>query len=262
MAREGCDYQDALTGAQALGYAEADPRNDVEGIDAAYKLAILAGLAFRMDVTPDAVYHEGITRLTGRDFQYASELGYAIKLLALGERAGQRVQLRVHPTMVPLDQPLAKVDGVFNAVQLEGDLTGQVLFQGRGAGSLPTTSAVIADLLDVASGLAQGRIDRAPWGENRVPDVRPISELRTRCYVRLIVSDRAGVLARITAILGERHGISIESIIQKGVDEEAGTAELVITTHEAVEANIQQALVEVAALDAVAEVGTFLRVLG
>ena len=262
MAREGCDYAEALAGAQALGYAEADPRNDVEGIDAAYKLAILASLAFRMEVEPDAVYREGITKLTGRDFRYAAELGYAIKLLALGERTDHQILLRVHPTLVPLEQPLAKVDGVFNAVQLEGDLTGQVLFQGRGAGSMPTTSAVVADLLEVAYALAQGGVERSDWRQDRTATFRQIHELRTRYYLRLVVQDRAGVLARITAVLGERHGISIASIIQKETDETARTAELVIMTHEAVEDAMQQALVEVAAIETVVEVGTFLRVMG
>jgi homoserine dehydrogenase len=262
MAREGCDYGEALAGAQALGYAEADPRNDVEGIDAAYKLTILASLAFRVQVSPDAVYHEGITRLTGRDFRYAQELGYAIKLLALGEREDHRVSLRVHPALVPLEEPLAKVDGVFNAVQLEGDLTGRVLFQGRGAGAMPTTSAVVADLLDLAHGLAQEGHDRFLWRQDRAATIREISELRSRYYLRLVVQDRAGVLARITAVLGERHNISIASIIQKETDEAARTAELVIMTHEAGEAAMRAALVEVAAIETVVEVGTFLRVVG
>jgi homoserine dehydrogenase len=262
MAREGIDYAEALAGAQALGYAEADPRNDVEGIDAAYKLAILAALAFRMDVNPDAVYREGITNLTARDFRYAAELGYAIKLLALGQRTDHAIQLRVHPALVPLDAPLAKVDGVFNAVQLEGDLTGQVLFQGRGAGSMPTTSAVVADLLDVAHALAQDGVERSDWRQDRAVTIQPIDNLRTRYYLRLAVQDRAGVLARITAVLGEANNISIASIIQKEVDESAGTAELVIMTHEAVEAAMQQALVDIAAIDTVVEVGTFLRVMG
>ncbi|MGE0542213.1 MAG: homoserine dehydrogenase [Dehalococcoidia bacterium] len=262
MAREGIDYAEALAGAQALGYAEADPRNDVGGIDAAYKLAILAALAFRMDVNPDAVYREGITDLTARDFRYAAELGYAIKLLALGQRTDHAIQLRVHPALVPLDAPLAKVDGVFNAVQLEGDLTGQVLFQGRGAGSMPTTSAVVADLLDVAHALAQDGVERSDWRQDRAVTIQPIDNLRTRYYLRLAVQDRAGVLARITAVLGEANNISIASIIQKEVDESAGTAELVIMTHEAVEAAMQQALVAIAAIDTVVEVGTFLRVMG
>ena len=180
---------------------------------------------------------------------------------ALPPRPPTRVQLRVHPALVPLDEPLAKVDGVFNAVQLEGDLTGQVLFQGRGAGSLPTTSAVVADLLEVAHGLAQGGVERFDWREDRAATIQPISALRSRYYLRLNVQDRAGVLARIAAVLGETYGISIASVIQKETDESAGTAELVIMTHEATEAAMQQALVEVGRIDTVVEVGTFLRVM-
>ena len=168
----------------------------------------------------------------------------------------------MHPALVPLEEPLAKVDGVFNAVQLEGDLTGQVLFQGRGAGSLPTTSAVVADLLDLAHGLATEGHARFLWRQDRQATIREVSELRSRYYLRLVVQDRAGVLARITAVLGERHNISIASIIQKEVDEDARTAELVIMTHEATEAAMQAALVEIAAVETVVEVGTFLRVLG
>jgi homoserine dehydrogenase len=168
----------------------------------------------------------------------------------------------VHPALVPLDEPLAKVDGVFNAVQLEGDLTGQVLFQGRGAGALPTTSAVVADLLDVAHGLAQEGREHFDWKQDRAATMRDISELRSRYYLRLVVQDRAGVLAKITQILGERYGISIASIIQKETDESAGTAELVIMTHEAQESAMRAALVEMGGLDVVTEVGTFLRVSG
>jgi homoserine dehydrogenase len=144
MSREGWDFERALRKAQELGYAEADPTNDVEGIDAAYKIALLASLAFHTRVHPDHVYREGITRLAARDFRYARELGYAIKLLAMAERSDHGVQVRVHPALIPEDQPLAKVEGVYNAVELTGDLLDRVLFQGPGAGSLPTTSAVVA----------------------------------------------------------------------------------------------------------------------
>ena len=150
MTRHGGSFDDALAAAQALGYAEPDPTNDVEGIDATYKLCILAALAFHMDVHPDEVFREGITKLAERDFRYARELGYAIKLLAMGRKQGDQVQLRVHPALVPLDQLLASVDGALNAVEIEGDLMSRVLFQGPGAGSLPTTSAVVADALDAA----------------------------------------------------------------------------------------------------------------
>jgi homoserine dehydrogenase len=262
MAREGTDYEVALRAAQRLGYAEPDPRNDVEGIDAAYKLAIMASLAFRTRVRPADVFHEGITHLTGRDFRYAAELGYAIKLLAVGRRDDHAIEVRVHPALVPLEAPLAKVDGVYNAVQVEGDLTGMVFFQGRGAGALPTTSAVVADVLNVAHGIAQGAPERFVWREDPAAAIMPMDEVRTRYYLRLRVADRAGVLAKITRVLGETYGISIASIIQKEANEADQTAEIVIMTHEAREADMRAALAEVGRLEVVTEVGTFLRVQG
>lgn len=260
MAREGVDYAVALAAAQHLGYAEPDPRNDVEGIDAAYKLAIMASLAFRTQVRPQDVFHEGITHLTARDFRYAAELGYAIKLLAIGRREDHSIQVRVHPALIPLDAPLAKVDGVYNAVQVDGDLTGMVFFQGRGAGALPTTSAVVADLLNVAHGIAQGAPERFVWRADPAAVIKPMEEVHTRYYVRLRVPDRAGVLAKITSVLGERYGISIASIIQKEANETDQTAELVIMTHTAREADMRAAIRDVGRLDVVTEVGTFLRV--
>jgi homoserine dehydrogenase len=262
MAREGADYAVALKAAQDLGYAEPDPTNDVEGIDASYKLAIMASLAFRTRVRPEDVFHEGITHLTGRDFRYAAELGYAIKLLAIGRREDHTVQVRVHPALVPQDAPLAKVDGVFNAVQVQGDLTGMVFFQGRGAGSMPTTSAVVADLLNVAHGIAQGAPERFVWREDPAAVIKPVDEVRTRYYLRVRVADKAGVLAKITGVLGERYGISLASVIQKEMNEADQTAELVFMTHEAREADMRAALDEVGKLDVVAQVGTFLRVEG
>jgi homoserine dehydrogenase len=260
MAREGIDYAVALAAAQQLGYAEPDPRNDVEGIDAAYKLAIMASLAFRTQVRPHDVFHEGITHLTARDFRYATELGYAIKLLAIGRREDHSIQVRVHPALIPLEAPLAKVDGVYNAVQVDGDLTGMVFFQGRGAGAMPTASAVVADLLNVAHGIAQGAPERFVWRADPAAAIKPMEEVTTRYYVRLRVPDRAGVLAKITSVLGERYGISIASIIQKEANEADQTAELVIMTHEAREADMRAAIRDVGQLDVVTEVGTFLRV--
>jgi homoserine dehydrogenase len=262
MAYEGADFAEALRAAQELGYAEADPTADVEAFDAVYKLAILASLAFRTEVRPEQIYREGITKLTARDFRYAAELGYAIKLLAIGRRHPEGIEARVHPALLPLSQPLAKVDGVFNAVQLEGDLLGTVLFQGRGAGSMPTTSAVVADLIDVARALAQEKMELFPWLRDGHYPVLPMDSVRTRYYVRVQVADRAGVLAKITRVLGERYGISIASIIQKETDEAAQTAELVIMTHEAVEAAMQQAVREMADLDVVVDIGNVVRVEG
>jgi len=263
MSKEGADFGEALAAAQELGYAEADPTNDVEAFDAVYKLAILAGLAFRTEVRPDQVFREGITRLTARDFRYAHELGYAIKLLAIGRRTEAGLEVRVHPAFIPADAPLAKVDGVFNAVQLEGDLIGTVLLQGQGAGSMPTTSAVVADVIDVARAIAQeGHPERLTWMRDGGVFIRPMSEVRTRFYLRVLVADQAGVLAKITRILGEKYDISIASIIQKETDEAAQTAELVIMTHEATEESVQGAIAEMSGLSVVAGIGNVIRVEG
>ena len=259
MAREGTDYADALAEAQQLGYAEPDPTNDVEAFDATYKLAIMASLGFHTRVHPSDIYREGITRITARDFRYAGELGYVIKLLALAQREDGTVRVRVHPSMVHADEPIAKVDGVFNAVQLEGDLLGRVVFQGRGAGSLPTTSAVVADLIDVATGLTRGWRQRLNWVDEGAAAIAPMDTLRTRYYIRLTLNDQPGVLARIATILGE-HGISIASVIQKEADESAQTAEVVIMTHTACEAGIQKAIAELRANEAIPEVGSCIRV--
>jgi homoserine dehydrogenase len=258
MSRDGADFADALRRAQELGYAEPDPTNDIEGEDARYKLAILVSLAFRTQVHPDDIYREGITRLAARDFRYASELGYAIKLLALARAVDGGVLARVHPTFIPVDAPLAKVDGVLNAVQVEGDLTGNVLFAGPGAGSFPTTSAVIADILDAAQSILGGRRDsRTP--EESIARLVAMDQLRTRYYIRVTVADQPGVLAQIAAILGEAQ-ISISSVIQQEANPDAGTAEIVIMTHEAVELAMRNALVQLERLPVVQEVGNFLRV--
>ncbi len=258
MSRDGADFADALSQAQALGYAEANPANDIEGEDARYKLAILASLAFRTPVKPEDIYREGITRLTAKDFRYAAELGYAIKLLALARWQDGGIQARVHPVFLPADAPLAKVDGVINAVQVEGDLSGRVNFQGPGAGSFPTTSAVIADVLDAAQSIIGGR--REVHSEEEAPSrVIPMSDLVTRYYIRITVADQPGVLGQIANCLGETQ-ISISSVIQKETHVDAQTAELVIMTHEAREASMQQALTAVEALPTVQEVGNFLRV--
>jgi homoserine dehydrogenase len=261
MGREGSDFEPALRRAQELGYAEANPANDIEGVDATYKLAILASLAFHTDVHPEDVYREGITRLSARDFRYASELGYAIKLLALARKHDSQLQVRVHPALLHEDELLAKVDGVLNAVQVEGDLVGRVLFQGQGAGSLPTSSAVVADVLDAARSIVSGPSERPSAPPRQTVSMRPMSELRTRYYVRMIVVDSPGVLAGIAHVLGV-HQISIASVIQKEADQQAQTAEIVIMTHEAQEEAVQQALQEVERLPVVAEIGNFLRVEG
>ena len=258
MGKGGGGYRDALRAAQDLGYAEPDPTNDVEGIDAAYKLCILATLAFHVDVHPDSVYVEGITKLTDRDFAYAGELGYAIKLLAIARKADHGVQARVHPTLVSRDELLANVDGVLNAVEIEGDLMSRVLFQGPGAGSLPTTSSVVADALDAAVSISNAVY--WPHSLRRETGLRlmSVADVRTRYYLRIRVADQPGVLARIAGVLSDR-AISIASVIQKEVDGE-GTAEIVIMTHDAIEQDVQQALDAIRALEGVAAVEQVLRV--
>ncbi len=259
MSQGGADFGETLAEAQRLGYAEADPTNDVEGIDAAYKLAILATLGFRARVKDTDVFHEGITRLRTRDFQYARELGYAIKLLGIATSDNGSVQVRVHPAFVREDAMIAKVDGVLNAVEIQTDLAGKLLFHGAGAGSMPTTSAVIADIVDIARNLA-GNIVPPPIGElSEHTQVQPIADLQTRYYIRMTATDRPGVLAQVGGVLGNRD-ISIASAIQKETDEVAQRAEIVLMTHRANESDMQRAIRELEALDTVAEVGNMVRV--
>lgn len=259
MAQEGVDCSDALAEAQELGYAELDPTNDVEGIDAAYKLAILATLAFRTKVRDTDVFHEGITRLMARDFRYARELGYAIKLLALGRAIDGGVQVRVHPALVPSDAMIAKVNGVLNAVEVETDLAGRVLFHGRGAGALPTTSAVVSDVLQITQRIVG---DVRPYVMNEQTNhggVRPMTDLETRYYLRMTVAECPGVLAQITRVIGDLQ-ISIASIIQKEIDYDGLKAEIVIITNLAKEAAVQDAIAQLEQLDVVLEVGNMIRV--
>ena len=264
MASGQQSYEEALAEAQRLGYAEPDPSNDVEGRDAAYKLAILASLAFRAEVRPQDVYCEGITRLAASDFRYARELGYVIKLLAIGKLVDGGIQARVHPALVPESAILASVDGVFNAVQVEGDLVGQVLFYGRGAGAGPTSSAVVADIIDLAQRVANGQrtISVLPYDSGR--RVRPIDELETRYYLRLVAVDRPGVMAAITRVLGDLQ-ISLASVVQKEdvvLGDDAKYAEIVLTTHLAREAAVQEAVRRIAELPVVQSIGSLLRVEG
>lgn len=259
MSREGTDFASALSQAQKLGYAEADPGNDIEGIDAAYKLAILASLAFRSQIRPDDIFREGISRLNSRDFRYAKELGFAIKLLAIAKEHGSSIEVRVHPVFIAQDDFLAKVDGVYNAVLVEGDLIGQVTFIGKGAGPLPTSSAVIADVVQAARDTVFGVGCRRPWQLQPGRAIKPMSEIITRYYIRMNVADRAGVLAQISKVLGN-HSISISSVIQKEADELARTAEIVIMTHPAQEKALLEALAELEHLEVVEEINNLVRV--
>jgi len=259
MTRDGVDFSSALNRAQKLGYAEANPMNDIEGIDASYKLAILASLAFHSKVQPEDIHREGISRLRSRDFQYARELGFAIKLLAIGKQVDNSIEARVHPVFISEDSLLAKVNGVYNAILVEGDLVGRVLFFGQGAGPLPTSSAVIADIVSLVWDTVHGVGSRTQWRLEPGKVVKPMSEIETRYYLRMSVADRPGVLAQITKVLGD-HQISISSVIQKETDRAAKTAEIVIMTHPAQEKAMQQALEKLTQLTVVKKIGNFVRV--
>jgi homoserine dehydrogenase len=259
MAREGIDFPTALKSAQELGYAEANPKNDIEGIDSLYKLAILASLAFHYQVRPQDIHGEGISRLDSRDFSYAQELGFAIRLLAIGKQADNLIEVRVHPALIPEEALLAKVDGVYNAILVEGDLVGKVLFYGEGAGASPTSSAMVADVVSAARDIVTGTGTRARWRLVPNKKIKPMAELETCYYLRLNVDDKPGVLAKVSKTLGD-HNISISSVIQKTVDDKAQTAEIVIMTHPAKEAEMQQALKELERMPSVKEIGNFIRV--
>ncbi len=266
MAQDGMSYDDALAEAQRRGYAEADPSSDVEGVDAAFKLAILASLAFHTSVHPDDVYHEGITALSAGDFRYAADLGYVIRLLAIaGRDAGGALDVRVHPTLLDSRDPLARVDGVLNAVAVEGDLLGRAIFQGEGAGSRPTTSAVVADLLDIVSNGVRAGARRPAAGAREAGPATPApgfvrrGDLRMRYYLRVLVRDRPGVMAEIGRVFATNH-ISIASLLQVEADAVAGTAELIITTHEARESDVDRFMATAAMLDVVRELAVRIRI--
>lgn len=259
MAKEGIEFDEAVKRAQQLGYAETDPTNDIEGIDAMYKLAILAMLAFRAKVTPDDIYREGISRLAWRDFQYARELGYAIKLLAIAKKDDGAIEARVHPTFVPEDLLMAQVNGVFNAVQVEGDLVGRVIYYGQGAGPRPTSSAIVTDVINIARDINMG-FSRRPKFELNVPKkMKPMDDIETRYYLRLTIADQPGVLAHIAQTLGDNN-ISILSAIQKESDKQMQSAEIVLMTHPARESAMQKALKTLESSSSVREVSNFIRV--
>jgi homoserine dehydrogenase len=258
MAKEGADFTSVLKNAQELGYAEANPRDDVEGIDATYKLAILSSLSFHTSIRPSDIHHEGISRLSSRDFKYAQELGFAIKLLAIAKQDDKWIEVRVHPVLISEDALLAKVDGVYNAVLVEGDLVGNVIFYGRGAGPYPTSSAVVSDVVSVAQDIYLCSSPRIKWLPKQ-KKLKPMAEVTTRYYIRMSVADQAGVLTQITRILGDNQ-ISISACIQKETDLSTQSAEIVIMTHPSKEAALQKALKEMGTLSVVKEISNFIRV--
>lgn len=259
MRDKGLDFGVALKDAQRLGYAEADPTFDIEGVDAAHKITLMAAIAFGIPVQFDKAYTEGITKLSTKDIKYAEKLGYRIKLLGITKRTDNGVELRVHPALVPAKRLIANVEGAMNAVVVQADAVGTTLYYGKGAGSEPTASAVIADLVDIA------RLNVADAGQ-RVPHlafqpqsmrdtpVLPMSEVVTSYYLRLNVADEAGVLARVTGILAEAD-ISINAMLQREADDVGGEGatqtDLIILTHDCIEANMDAALAQMQALPTV-----------
>jgi homoserine dehydrogenase len=257
MRERGREFADVLADAQRLGYAEADPSFDIDGVDAAHKLAILAALAFGRPVDFDAVHIEGIRRVSALDIAYAAELGFRIKLLGIAARTEAGIEARVHPCMVPDASPLARVDGVFNAVVVDGDFVGRVMLEGRGAGAGPTASAVVADLIDIARGRATPVWGVAASALARVPSV-PMTAHAGDYYLRLMVVDRPGVIADVTAVLRD-HGISLASMLQRG--RAPGEAvPVILVTHGTGEAAMRAALERLGALDAVLESPTLIRI--
>src|SRR5579864_7396065 len=255
----GLAMRDAVREAQEAGYAEADPTDDIGGYDATYKLAILASIAYEIKVRPDDVYREGIEGIEPVDFRYARELGYAIKLIAHTQRHPGRIEARVHPAMIPLDHPLARVEGAENAVFVEGDLVGEVLLVGAGAGGRPTASAVVGDLIDLARSIRRGVQNRPSFSFDDRIGVVPIGEVKTRAYYRILAEDRPGVVAAVGQVFAEE-GVSISSFIQKDAWSHDHTAELVVTTHPSLDASLQRARERMAQLEPVRAVSSFLRV--
>jgi homoserine dehydrogenase len=255
MTEEGADYAEVLADAQALGYAEADPTADVGGHDAAAKAAILASLAFDTTVHADDVFREGIERVSATDIRVADRLGYVIKLVGIASEQDDRIAVRVHPAFLPKTHPLASVREAFNAVYVEAEAAGELMFYGRGAGALPTGSAVVGDVIDVARNLLQ-TARGASETQHRAKALRPIEELQTQYYVLLDVEDEAGVLAEVASTFGA-NGVSIAQVWQEG---DADSAQLVLITHRARESDLQATVTALGASSSVRSVASVLRV--
>lgn len=256
MRDKGRTFSDVLAEAQALGYAEADPTFDVEGIDAAHKLTILASIAFGVPLQFDKVYTEGVSGITRDDVSYAETLGYRIKHVGITRRAESGIELRVHPTLIPERRLIANVDGVMNAVLVQADAVGPTLYYGAGAGSLPTASAVVADLVDVVRSLTtdpENRVPHLAFQPNALSDlpILPITEVQTAYYLRLLAQDKPGVLGQVATILGDA-GISIEAMLQKESEDDKSLAPIILLTHPVKELHMNRAIAQIEALPAIA----------
>ena len=262
-AEDGSGFEDVLTEAQKNGFAEADPTLDIEGIDTAHKLAILTSLAYGMEINFKDIYIEGISKITPMDIEFAREFGYRIKLLAISKDTGDAVEARVHPTMIPFTNPLSGVNGVLNAVIITGDAVGDMMLYGYGAGMMPTASAVVADIVDIARNLltnAKSRIPLLSYQMDRIRKipVRRVDEIFIHYYFRFSALDRPGVLSKISGILGANE-ISIKSVQQKG-RKTNGAVPIVMLTHLAREADVQKALTEILNLDVVSDRPVLIRI--
>lgn len=255
MREKGLAFADVLGEAQRLGYAEADPTFDVEGIDAAHKLTIMASIAFGMPMQFDKAYTEGITKLSSKDIKYAEELGYRVKLLGISKKTEAGVELRVHPTLIPEKRLIANVNGAMNAVLVKGDAVGPTLYYGAGAGAEPTGSAVVADLVDIARLHSANATQRVPYlgfqlTQQLALTILPIDEVNSAYYLRMRVIDKPGVLADVTKILGDR-AISIDAMMQKEPQDGESEADIVILTHVTIEKNMDAAIAAIEALSAI-----------
>jgi len=262
MSEDKLSFDEALKEAQALGYAEADPTLDIEGIDTAHKLAIASAIAFGTPIQFDRVHIEGISGIDPLDIQYAEEFGYQLKLLAIARNTENRLEMRVHPTLIARKHVLASVKGVYNAVHIEGNAVGDVMLYGMGAGMMPTGSAVVSDLVDVARDILNktpGRIPPLAFLPDRLQkiEIKPVSDISTSYYFRFLALDRPGVLSKISGILG-RYQISIAAVIQKG--RHTNSVPLLMITHEALESDVRKALDEINALDAVLAPAVLIRI--
>jgi len=256
MAEGGAEFEEALKEAQRLGYAEPDPTNDVDGFDAAFKLAILGSIAFESRVYVEDIYREGIAKVGARDMEYARQLGYAVKLLAIGAEVDGALEMRVHPTLLPTGHPLAAVGGPFNAIFVRGSSVGEVMFYGQGAGTMPTGSAVVGDIIDVARNIRSGATGRIACTCFEGRRVKPMDDVTTRHYLRLQVADRPGVLAAIAKVFGEE-GVSLSSVLQ--MDASGETAEIVWLTHPAQEGRMRRSLARLEKLPEVDEISSWIR---
>jgi homoserine dehydrogenase len=265
MTHEGRDFNDILKEATREGYAEADPSLDIDGIDAAHKLVIMVNLAYGTPIPMSAVHTEGISKISTVDIAFARELGFTIKLLGIAKCQEQVIEARVHPTLVPSESPIAQVNGVYNAIHLVGDAVGDIVLYGQGAGSLPTASAVVGDIIDLARNRMHGSFARIPatsfqWESRQPLAIKPMAEIESMYYLRCMVKDEPSVLSTISGILG-KHEISISSVLQKG-RKQGEAVPLVILTHRSIERGLQSALQDINALSIVAEPTTLLRMEG